>query len=53
MYIYIYIYICNLHLGLINAPPPECVFLQTTFLTIHLLSQRPDIYKLLAKTLLI
>ena len=31
MYVYIYIYVYNPHLGLINAPPPYCCFLQTTF----------------------
>ena len=50
MYVYIYIY--NRHLGLISAPL-ICVFLQTTFVTIHLLSKRPDIYTILAKTLFI
>ena len=41
----------NPHLGLINAPPLICLFLQTTSLTIDLLSKRPDIYKIMAKTL--
>ena len=42
----------NPHLVLINAPPPySCFFLQTTFFNIHLLSKRPDIYQILAKTL--
>ena len=54
IYIYVHIRICNPHLGLINASPPLIfVFLQTTFLTIHLLSKRPEIYKGMAKTLLI
>ena len=52
-YVYIYIYIYNRHLGLINAPPLFVFFLQTTFFTIHLLSKRPEIYTILAKTLLI
>ena len=53
-YIYIYIYIYNPHLGLINAPPPLFLFfLQTTFFTIHLLSKRSEIYKIMAKTFLI
>ena len=45
----------NPHLGLINAAPPPYlfVFFQTTFFTIHLLSKRPDICKMMAKTLLI
>ena len=43
----------NPHLGLINTPPLFVVFLQTTFFTIHLLSKRPEIYWILAKTLLI
>ena len=51
MYIYIYIY--NPHLGLINAPPLFVFPLKTTIVTIHLLSKRPDIYLILAKTLLI
>ena len=50
---YIYIYIYNLHLGLLNAPPLFVVFLQTTSFTIDLLSKRPEIYKIMAKTLLI
>ena len=57
IYIYIvyniYIYIYNRHLGLINAPPLCCLFLQTAFFTLHLLSKRPEMYKILAKTLLI
>ena len=54
IYIYICIYICNLHLGLINTPPPLILFfLQTTSFTIDLLSNRPEIYKIMAKTLLI
>ena len=53
LYIYIYMYVYNPHLGLINAPPPYFVFLQTTFFTIHLLSTRPEIYNIMAKTLLI
>ena len=51
--IYIYIYIYNPLLGLINAPPLIYVFLQTTSFTIALLSNRQDIYKNMAKTLLI
>ena len=43
----------NPHLGLINAPPLILFFLQTTCFTIILLSKRPDIYKIMAKTLLI
>ena len=43
-YTYIYIYIYNPHLGLINVPPLLFVPLKTTFVTIHLLSKRPDIY---------
>ena len=50
MYDYIYIYIYSRHLGLINAPL-FVVFLQTTFFTIYLLSKRPEIYKIMAKTL--
>ena len=52
MYVCIYIYIYNIHLGLINAPL-FVVLLQTTFFTIHLLSKRPYIYNIVAKTLLI
>ena len=41
-------------LGLINAPPPLLVFfLQTNSFTIDLLSKRAEIYKIMAKTLLI
>ena len=43
----------NRHLGLINAPPLFICFLQTTSFTIDLLSKRPDIYTIMAKTLLI
>ena len=53
IYIYIYTYIYNRHLGLINAPPLFLLFLQTTFFTIHILSKRPEVYKILAKTLFI
>ena len=53
MCIYIYIYIYNRHLGLINAPPLIFFFLQTTFVTIQLLSKWPNIDNILAKTLLI
>ena len=52
VYIYIYIYTYNRHLGLINAPL-FVVFLQTTSFTIDLQSKRPEIYKIMAKTLLI
>ena len=61
MYIYIYIYVCIIYIYIyissppwINKRPPYLFcFLQTTFFTIHLLSNRPDIYKFMAKTLLI
>ena len=44
----------NLHLGLINAHPPDFwLLLQTTFFTNHLLTKRSEIHKFLAKTLLI
>ena len=49
----IYIYIYNRHLGLINTPPLFVLFLQATFFTIHVLSKRPYIYTIMAKTLLI
>ena len=52
IYIYIYIYIYNPHLGLINAPY-FLFFLQTTSFTIDLLSNIPEIYTIMAKTLLI
>ena len=45
-----YLYIYNRHLGLINAPPLIVVFLQTTSFTIDLLSKRPEIYNIMAKT---
>ena len=49
-----HICIYNPHLGLINATPPLfCFFLQTTCVTINLLSKRSDIYTSMAKTLLI
>ena len=52
--LYIYIYTHNRHLGLIKFAPPYFVFFpQTTLFTIHILSNRPDIYKIMAKTLLI
>ena len=47
-----YYYRNNRHLGLITAPL-IFIFLRTTFFTIHLLSKRPEIYKIMAKTLLI
>ena len=60
IYVYIYIYISIIIIFLLSPPwinkrPPPlfCVFLQTTFFTIHLLSKRPEIYKIMAKTLLI
>ena len=53
IHIYIYIYMYNRHLGLINAPPPYLFFLQTTSFTIDSLSKRPEIYKIVAKTLFI
>ena len=50
IYIYIYRYRYKPHLGLMNAPL-FVFFLQTTFVTINLLSKRPDIYTIMAKTL--
>ena len=50
---YTYVCIYNLHLGLIKVSPLFVFPLKTTFFTIHLLSTRPDIYYILAKTLLI
>ena len=44
MYIYIYIYVYNLHLGLTNAPSLILCFPPNDLFTIHLLSQRPEIY---------
>ena len=57
MYMYTHIYpgtratrTCNPHLGLINAPPLFVFPLKTTVVTIHLLSARPEIYQMLAKS---
>ena len=52
LYIYIYIYVYFPHLGSINAPPLICVFRPNDVFTIHVLSKRQDIYKIMAKTLL-
>ena len=46
--------IYNRHLGLINAPPPYlCFSSKRPFSLLFLLSKRPEIYKIMAKTLLI
>ena len=51
-HVYIYIYIIPPWIN--KRPPPLFLFfLQTTFFTIHLLSNRPDTYTIMAKTLLI
>ena len=46
------VYTYNRHLGLINAPL-IVFFFQTTSFTIDILSKRPEIYNIMAKTLLI
>ena len=53
MYVYIYIYIYNRHLGLINAPPLICLFSPNDIFHYSFIIKRPDIYKIMTKTLLI
>ena len=56
MYTYIYIYIDiykHIYIYIYIYKHIFVVFLQTTSFTIDLLSKRPEIYKIMAKTLLI